>query len=292
MLFLRAGRLCFDIGWEGCITGHTRVDDDVEHEVGLEYAPEENRYYVLVDGCRDGGGLRAVPDHAETAFTIGRAVGRCLLGNVCDVANGDMAPDFRGEISHVTHTNFSTGICTPLDALPLQSAAVRFSDSPPHSIDLSGSGGAFCLKVIVKTVSPRGCVLSKAFQDGLWRNGGKMLFIRNGLLCFAIGRVGCIEGRTRVDDDVEHEVGLEYDLGANSYHVLVDGHRDGSGLHSVPDHAEAQFTVGRAVGHYLFGNVANGDMAPDFRGDIRGLEMNNGSLPDPEEEWLKRQKAC
>ncbi len=58
----------------------------------------------------------------------------------------------------------------------------------------------------------------------LWKEGG--------------GWVGCVTGRTRVDDGAEHTVGVEFDAGSNSYHVLVDGQRDGSGLHSVQDHPD------------------------------------------------------
>merc|ERR1712146_531752 len=102
---------------------------------------------------------------------------------------------------------------------------------------------------------------------------GKMLFLRDGLLCFDIGWVGLITGHTVINDDVEHEIGLEYDPDANCYHILVDGRREGSGLFAVTDHPRTEFTIGRAVGHGLCGNIANGDMAPDFRGSIRGLEI-------------------
>ena len=37
------------------------VDDGRPHRVGVEYCDEDQRYYVLVDGEREGSGLRPVP---------------------------------------------------------------------------------------------------------------------------------------------------------------------------------------------------------------------------------------
>jgi len=140
-------------------------------------------------------------------------------------------------------------------------------------IDLSGAAH-FKVTTRITTNKAAGTIFAKAFEHGLWKNGGsagqgKMLFLRGGKLCFDIGWVGVVCGKTRLDNGAEHEVALEFADG--KYHVLVAGKREGSGLRAVKDHAETEFSVGKSIGHRVTGTEANGDMAPAFEGTIGEL---------------------
>lgn len=99
MLFIRKGRLCFDIGWRGVICGRTRVSDGEEHEVSLEFDKETNRYsiYLVVGGEKrlETAGMGSIPDPLESVFTIGVGVGHKVQNGV---SNGDMAPKFDGKM--------------------------------------------------------------------------------------------------------------------------------------------------------------------------------------------------
>lgn len=50
ILFLRHGKLCFDIGFFGLITGKSNVADGKEHDIGLSYDINENKFHLIVDG--------------------------------------------------------------------------------------------------------------------------------------------------------------------------------------------------------------------------------------------------
>ena len=74
-------------------------------------------------------------------------------------------------------------------------------NEPPYftGVDLGGRVD-FMLSATVTTTSPRGTIVAKAFPGGLWRDGApngqaKLLFLRDGLLCFDIGWVGSIAAR-------------------------------------------------------------------------------------------------
>ena len=55
-LFVRDGRLCFDIGWVGAVTGRSRVADDRWHDVAVTCQQAEHRVRLYVDGRLDGEG--------------------------------------------------------------------------------------------------------------------------------------------------------------------------------------------------------------------------------------------
>lgn len=58
-LFVRDGRLCFDIGWVGCITSHTRVDDGAWHDVAATWRHADSRLELVIDGRVDAAGTLA-----------------------------------------------------------------------------------------------------------------------------------------------------------------------------------------------------------------------------------------
>ena len=55
-LFVRQGRLCFDIGWVGVIQSRSRVNDGRWHDVAITYAAADGRVQLFVDGRPDGDG--------------------------------------------------------------------------------------------------------------------------------------------------------------------------------------------------------------------------------------------
>lgn len=104
LLFLRGGRVCFDIGWVGVVEGATAVNDGEEHEVGVAW--DGARFRILVDGQRDamqydGLDCAAVPDDPGTSFVLGIAVGHQMLD--AEVTNGDMSATMRGSITALAY---------------------------------------------------------------------------------------------------------------------------------------------------------------------------------------------
>ncbi|MBS0206194.1 MAG: c-type cytochrome [Planctomycetes bacterium] len=55
-LFVRGGRLTFDIGWVGAVAGKTNVADDRWHDVAMTWQHETGRVRLFVDGKPDGQG--------------------------------------------------------------------------------------------------------------------------------------------------------------------------------------------------------------------------------------------
>jgi len=147
----------------------------------------------------------------------------------------------------------------------------------PINIDMSGIE-PFKLTARIETTQKAGTIAAKAFTEsghpgGLWKSGGgggqgKILFLRDGKVCFDIGWVGVVCGTTDVNDGAEHEVGVEFASG--QYHVLVEGNRENAGLRTVEDHPDLVFMIGDSVGHL---NRA-GDMAPRFQGKITDVRYN------------------
>ncbi|MHC4507258.1 MAG: LamG domain-containing protein, partial [Planctomycetota bacterium] len=69
-IFIADGKLCYDIGWEGCVRSERRVADGKWHHIAVVGRPPELRFYV--DGRRDTTGrLKAQPDHKSWPTKIG-----------------------------------------------------------------------------------------------------------------------------------------------------------------------------------------------------------------------------
>ncbi len=66
-LFVRGGRLVFDIGWVGAVTSRSRVDDDQWHDVAMTWNHEDGNVRLYVDGRIEGEGhlkpKQKVKDH-------------------------------------------------------------------------------------------------------------------------------------------------------------------------------------------------------------------------------------
>ena len=70
--FVRGGRLTFDIGWVGAVTGKTNVADDRWHDVALTWQRDSARVRFFVDGKPDGEGtLKPKGDAGKQAIRIG-----------------------------------------------------------------------------------------------------------------------------------------------------------------------------------------------------------------------------
>lgn len=73
-LFVRDGRLVFDIGWVGAVTSQRRVDDGEWHQVGLTYEHVPARVRLWIDGRLDGTGtLRPKEGEQNQVARIGFA---------------------------------------------------------------------------------------------------------------------------------------------------------------------------------------------------------------------------
>jgi len=92
MLFIRGGKLAFDIGWTGYVGGKTIINDGKDHKIGLRYKKATNKFCLIVDGKEDGCGLKGVKDRDGASFMIGVSVGH----DARRVAS--MAPIFKGKI--------------------------------------------------------------------------------------------------------------------------------------------------------------------------------------------------
>jgi hypothetical protein len=86
-LFIRDGRVVYDIGWVGCITSRRGVSDDAWHHVALVQAA--GRQTIYIDGAADAEGrLQSRSDAAAWVFKIGRA-------------SDNFGGDFRGLLDEV-----------------------------------------------------------------------------------------------------------------------------------------------------------------------------------------------
>jgi hypothetical protein len=60
-LFVRNGRLGFDIGWVGAVVGDRKINDGQRHRVALSYKADTGSVVLFVDGTPDGTGTLVVP---------------------------------------------------------------------------------------------------------------------------------------------------------------------------------------------------------------------------------------
>ncbi len=58
-LFVRDGRLCFDIGWVGVVTSRTKINDGQWHNVAATWEKSNQHLRIYVDGRLDGEGRLA-----------------------------------------------------------------------------------------------------------------------------------------------------------------------------------------------------------------------------------------
>jgi hypothetical protein len=99
LLFLRGGKLSFDIGWVGVIACHgNAVNDGKWHENKVTFS--SGKYHLFIDGKECASGLRTIPDHADTTIVTKIACGHRVSGGK---ANGDMSQAFEGELKDLKY---------------------------------------------------------------------------------------------------------------------------------------------------------------------------------------------
>jgi len=108
LLFLRGGKLSFDIGWVGVISCSKPVNDGQWHDNKVTFSG--GKYHLFTDGVECGSGLRAIPDHPDTAIVTKIAVGHRVSGGI---ANGDMSQAFAGELKDLKYTKATTPAPNP-----------------------------------------------------------------------------------------------------------------------------------------------------------------------------------
>ena len=71
-LFVRGGRLTFDIGWVGAVAGKTNMADDQSHDVAMTWEHKSGKVTLFVDGKIDGeGALKPQAKAARQTIRIG-----------------------------------------------------------------------------------------------------------------------------------------------------------------------------------------------------------------------------
>ncbi len=90
--FIRGGRLAYDIGWVGAVTGKTRVSDGKWHDVAMSYDSKSSEVKFYVDGKLDGQG-KLRPKSAVKNFVA-------RIGFTSD--NFPRTSSFQGEIARVS----------------------------------------------------------------------------------------------------------------------------------------------------------------------------------------------
>jgi hypothetical protein len=108
----------------------------------------------------------------------------------------------------------------------------------------------FSIAARIKTTQG-GTIFSLAQPGPKWTPDGQTLFVRGGRLCFDIGWVGVVTGKTKVNDGKWRNVTMTWDASSRRVRLYVDGRLDGEG--SLAAKAELRQSVARI-----------GFTAPDF----------------------------
>ncbi|MFO0942130.1 MAG: DUF6797 domain-containing protein [Pirellulales bacterium] len=70
--FIRSGKLGYDIGWVGAVSGKAKVDDGKWHDVAVSWQRETQQLRLFVDGRPDGQGKLAAKDKlSESVVRVG-----------------------------------------------------------------------------------------------------------------------------------------------------------------------------------------------------------------------------
>lgn len=273
LLYLRGGRVCFQIGSIGVIEGARAVNDGLDHEVEVRWVSSAMAFVIVVDGRRDDimmDGLRAriVSDDAATSIQLGVAV-----GNSTDdfSTTGEQANRMIGVINGLKFNGDNV-------AIP------PFGQVTPSNIDLgSRADRDFNLTADIRTGAENATIAGKVFLDGLWRSSAKLLYLSGGRVAFEVASLGSVVGTTRVDDNRPHEVGVLWNSSRSGYNILVDGKLDATTSDTLRsqlslDSNESSFVLGMGVGSQVSNNRANGDKSRPMIGLIAELKYNGQSV--------------
>ncbi|HND56747.1 MAG TPA: hypothetical protein PLV92_30220, partial [Pirellulaceae bacterium] len=64
-IFVRGGKLGFDIGWVGVVMGRKQLDDDAWHDIAVTWKQESGRVRLVVDGKVDAEGVLKPKNRVE-----------------------------------------------------------------------------------------------------------------------------------------------------------------------------------------------------------------------------------
>ena len=118
--FVRGGRLVFDIGWVGAVTGRSKVDDGKWHVVAVTYQQASKRVRLYVDGQVDSEGvLKTNADLPNGVVRIGFA----------STNFPQPASFFQGEMSQVRF--YQQSLSQEITESPLNPLADSTGDSTP-----------------------------------------------------------------------------------------------------------------------------------------------------------------
>jgi putative heme-binding domain-containing protein len=120
---------------------------------------------------------------------------------------------------------------TEVEKKPAQQS-IQFDGSTyveiPASDAFDWTAKDFTIAARMKT-SEGGTLLALAPTGEQWTPDGQSLFVRDGRLCFDIGWVGAVTGRTKINDGKWHNVSMTWDSAARRVRLFVDGKPDGEG---------------------------------------------------------------
>jgi putative heme-binding domain-containing protein len=91
-LFVRGGRLCFDIGWVGAVTSRDDVADGKWHDVGMAWDSKSQQATLYVDGRESGSGT------LKDTFVVAKPVVRIGFTNSDFPRSGSF---FKGDLQEV-----------------------------------------------------------------------------------------------------------------------------------------------------------------------------------------------
>ena len=160
-LFVRDGRLCFDVGWVGVVTSHAMVNDGEWHDVAVTWRRSDHRVELWIDGRLDREGRLAAK--ARPPGAVARI--------------GFTAPDFpqpdspfRGELASVSFGQDGA----ELARWELAGAVgPRVSDATGHGFDGEVRRGARpdapVIRPLAAGIAPRGSPAELVRQDGRLR---------------------------------------------------------------------------------------------------------------------------
>jgi len=141
--------------------------------------------------------------------------------------------------------------------------------------------GEFTVTAWVRTKGD-GTILAKTPPAASWPRGGKSLFLRGGEVCFDVGFLGCVTGRTRIADGQWHHVAF---TGGRPQRIYVDGRLEAKG--SLDAWKDAK---GSAV---LVGYTSPNFPQPSaLDGAIDDVRVYDGALDAGDIAALARDEEC
>ena len=121
MLYVRGGRLVFDIGWEGEIASAMRIDDGLDHDVSVEFSA--GAYCLHIDGDVAGIGLDVSGmEDQDPAMRSGSRHAHSTRNKRAEVTQNNI----RCEVASLS--------CWPLSACHLEALPLKHRDALTHGL--------------------------------------------------------------------------------------------------------------------------------------------------------------